>query len=103
MIISVNLFENFQIINTDLTYDEYLAKMSKIRTYGTLAELTALAYRFEMNVFLFEAFSFGTWYVREEEFKDTFLIFYTPPKHFDSVFPKSYIESVAFCQCKKRY
>lgn len=74
--------------------------MSKIRTFGSLAELHALAYRFERNVVMFEAHSLGVYYIYEEEFKDNFFVFYTPPKHFDSVFPKSYIESVAFCQCE---
>lgn len=74
--------------------------MSLTKTFGTLAELVALAYRFKRNVFLFEACNSGTWYVCEEEFKDTFLVFYTPPRHFDSVFTKSHIETVAFCQCE---
>lgn len=74
--------------------------MSKPRTYGTLSELVALAYRFEKNVVLFEACSSGSWYVYEKEFRDAFFVFFTPPKHFDSVFAKPYIESVAFCQCE---
>lgn len=89
-----------QVDGTALTFDEYLTKLSKPRTYGTLTELTALAYRFKRNVFMFEGCNMGDWFVYEKEFEDTFLVFYSPPKHFDIVFPKSYIESVAFCQCK---
>ncbi|KAJ6637462.1 Protein ovarian tumor locus [Pseudolycoriella hygida] len=87
-----------KMIKTDLTFQEYLAKLSKPRTYGSLYELHALGYRFKRNVVLFEAYTLGTWFVYEQDFQDTFLVFFTPMKHFDSVYYKSYIESIAFCQ-----
>ncbi|XP_037028309.1 protein ovarian tumor locus-like isoform X2 [Bradysia coprophila] len=86
------------VVGTTLTFEEYLAKLAKPRTFGTLTELTALAYRFKRNVFLLEGGTMGDWFVYEKEFEDTFLVFYAPPKHFDTVFQKSYIESVAFSQ-----
>lgn len=61
-------------------------------------ELRELGYLYQRNVIVFEAFNIGTWLVHEKQFNDCFRIFYTPEKHFDSVFTKTHIENAAFCQ-----
>lgn len=80
------------------TFDMYLEDLGKIKTYGTLLELMALAYRYQCNVLLFEAFNVGRWYVKEANFHKCFKVFFTPEKHFDSIYDNNYIEDLAFTQ-----
>lgn len=82
----------------DKDYDEYLDDLSKPKTYGTALELRAMAYLYKRNVILFEAFNTGQWMVQDNEFVDVFRVFFTPEKHFDSVFTNEFIEKAAFCQ-----
>ncbi|XP_054728339.1 uncharacterized protein LOC129237548 isoform X2 [Anastrepha obliqua] len=84
------------LIERDL--DEYLDDMSKPKTYGTLIELQAVGYMFQRNVLLFEPFNLGNFYSTRSYFNDLFRVFYTPERHFDSVFTCDYIKDAAICQ-----
>ncbi|XP_036318746.1 uncharacterized protein LOC118733464 [Rhagoletis pomonella] len=84
------------LIDRDL--DEYLDDMSKPKTYGTLIELQAVGYMFQRNVLLFEPFNLGNFYSSRSYFNDVFRVFYTPERHFDSVFTCDYIKDAAICQ-----
>lgn len=79
-------------------YDEYLDEMSKFRSYGSFIELNALAHVYRRNVLLFEPYNCGTWFVKCESYEDTLLVFFSPEKHFDSIFPTTFIEQAAYCQ-----
>lgn len=56
---------------------------------------------FRRNILLFEPYDLGNYF---DDFKpyysEVFRVFYTPEKHFDSVFTSEYIEDAAICQCK---
>uniref|UniRef100_A0A1I8M9Y6 Uncharacterized protein n=1 Tax=Musca domestica TaxID=7370 RepID=A0A1I8M9Y6_MUSDO len=83
----------------DRDFDEYLDDMSKPKTYGTLLELQAAGYLFERNVILFEPFDLGKYFNEHRSyFKEVFRVFYTPERHFDSVFTSEYIQEAAICQ-----
>ncbi|XP_013108445.2 uncharacterized protein LOC106087820 isoform X1 [Stomoxys calcitrans] len=83
----------------DRDYDEYLDDMSKPKTYGTLLELQAAGSLFARNVILFEPFDLGKYFTDHRSyFKDVFRVFYTPERHFDSVFTSEYIQEAAICQ-----
>ncbi|XP_004527432.1 protein ovarian tumor locus isoform X2 [Ceratitis capitata] len=84
------------LVERDL--DEYLDDMSKPKTYGTLVELQAVGYMFQRNVLLFEPFNLGNFYSTRSYFNDVFRVFYTPERHFDSVFTCDYIKDAAICQ-----
>nr|XP_036228512.1 uncharacterized protein LOC106624858 isoform X2 [Bactrocera oleae] len=84
------------LVERDL--DEYLDDMSKPKTYGTLIELQAVGYMFQRNVLLFEPFNLGNFYSSRSYFNDVFRVFYTPERHFDSVFTCDYIKDAAICQ-----
>ncbi|XP_065093922.1 protein ovarian tumor locus-like [Ochlerotatus camptorhynchus] len=79
-------------------YNEYLDEMSKYRSYGSFIELNALAHVYRRNVLLFEPYNCGTWLVRCDSYEDNLMIFFSPDKHFDSIFPTPYIEQAAYCQ-----
>lgn len=80
-------------------FNQYVQKMAKTETFGTLMELRAMGYLFKRNIILYGPFDLGTLYVDEPEYKEPVLrIFHAT--HFDSVFEKSYIIDAAFCQCK---
>lgn len=79
-------------------YDEYLDELSKFRTYGTFIELNALAHVYRRNVLLFEPYTCGTWFVKCDSYDDTLMVFFSPDKHFDSIFPTTFIEQAAYCQ-----
>ncbi|XP_055909119.1 protein ovarian tumor locus isoform X2 [Eupeodes corollae] len=78
--------------------DEYLDDMSKPKSYGTLIELQAASFVFKRNVLLFEPYTLGSHFSYRPEFTDVFRVFYTPERHFDSVFTLDYIKDVAICQ-----
>lgn len=100
----------------DKDIDEYLDEMSKPKTYGTLMELRAIAYMYRWvilfrsltlpiaifisrrNVILFEAYNTGTHLIKENHFEQVFRVFFTPERHFDTVFTSGFIETAAFCQ-----
>lgn len=84
----------------DMNYDKYLMQLSKPRTYGTMVELRALGLCYKRNVVLFDGYNTGSWFLNESGFEKCFYVFFTPSNHFDSVFIKSYIERLAFCQCR---
>ncbi|XP_067639850.1 protein ovarian tumor locus isoform X2 [Eurosta solidaginis] len=84
------------LIERDL--DDYLDDMSKPKTYGTLIELQAVGYMFQRNVLLFEPFNLGNFFSTRSYFNDVFRVFYTPERHFDSVFTCDYIKDAAICQ-----
>lgn len=76
-----------------------MKEMTKPKTPGTLLELRAMAYLYKRNILLYKPYDLGTWLVKELVFQQPFLrIFLAPPKHYDSVFTKSYIMKAAFCQ-----
>lgn len=79
-------------------YDDYLDEMSKFRSYGSFIELNALAHVYRRNVLLFEPYNCGTWFVKCNSYEDTLLVFFSPDKHFDSIFPTTFIEQAAYCQ-----
>ncbi|XP_029712312.1 protein ovarian tumor locus isoform X2 [Aedes albopictus] len=79
-------------------YDEYLDEMSKFRSYGSFVELNALAHAYRRNVLLFEPYNCGTWFVNCDSYEDTLMVFFSPEKHFDSIFPTTFIEQAAYCQ-----
>lgn len=78
--------------------DDYLDEMSKPRSYGSFVELHALAHVYRRNVLLFEPYNLGTWFVNEDAYEDTVMIFFSPDKHFDSIFPTPFIQHAAYCQ-----
>lgn len=82
----------------DKDIDEYLDDMSKPKTYGSLIELQAVSFVFKRNVLLFEPYTLGSHFSYRSEFTDVFRVFYTPERHFDSVFTSDYIKDVAICQ-----
>lgn len=58
-------------------------------------------YIFRRNVFLFEPFNLGNYFNEYRSyFKEVFRVFYTPERHFDSVFTSDYIQEAAICQCE---
>lgn len=76
-------------------------KMSKPKTSGTLLELRAMGFMYKRNILLYKPYDLGMWLIKEKHFDDQcFRVFYTPDKHFDSVFTKSFIVKAAFCQGK---
>lgn len=79
-------------------FDDYLDEMSKYRSYGSFMELNALAHVFRRNVLLFEPYNCGKWFVKCDSYEDTLMVFFSPDKHFDSIFPTTYIEQAAYCQ-----
>lgn len=79
-------------------YDTYLDEMSMPRTFGSLVELKAIAHRYKKKVLLFSAFNTGNWFVSDERYEGCLNVFFTPEKHFDSIFPTDYIEDLAFTQ-----
>ncbi|XP_055844906.1 protein ovarian tumor locus isoform X2 [Episyrphus balteatus] len=82
----------------DKDLDEYLDDMSKPKSYGTLIELQAVSFVFKRNVLLFEPYTLGSNFSYRPDFSDVFRVFYTPERHFDSVFTSDYIKDVAICQ-----
>lgn len=85
----------------DDNFDEYVRKMAKIETHGTMLELEAMGYLFKRNILLYQPYDLGVWLIHEPEYKQTFLrVFCTGDGHFDSVFTKSFVIKAGFCQCK---
>lgn len=78
--------------------DEYITEMSKLRSYGSFIELHALAHAYRRNVLLFEPYNLGTWFVKDDRYQQAVLVFFSPEKHFDSIFPITFIQNAAYCQ-----
>lgn len=79
-------------------FDDYLNEISKPRSYGSFVELNALAHAYRRNVLLFEPYNVGTWFVKDDTYSKTVMVFFSPDKHFDSIFSTSYIQQAAYCQ-----
>lgn len=79
-------------------FNDYLIEMSKPRCFGSFNELHALAHAYRRNVLLFEPFNLGTWFVKDDRYKQTVMVFFSPEKHFDSIFPTTFIQQAAYCQ-----
>ncbi|XP_058823307.1 protein ovarian tumor locus-like isoform X2 [Topomyia yanbarensis] len=79
-------------------FEDYLDEMSKYHSHGTFLELDALAHVYQRNVLLFGPYNCGTWFVKCDSYKDSLMVFFSPDKHFDSIFPTTYIEQAAYCQ-----
>lgn len=79
-------------------FDDYLTEMSKLRSYGSFIELHALAHAYRRNVLLFEPYNLGTWFVKDDRYQQAVLVFFSPEKHFDSIFPIKFIQNAAYCQ-----
>lgn len=61
------------------------------------------SFNFRRNVILFEPFDLGNYFNEHRSyFKEVFRVFYTPERHFDSVFTSEYIQEAAICQCKSK-
>lgn len=97
-IILTSFFLSSSLQQINVNFNDYLTEVLKYKWYGSFLELKALGYRYKRNIILFEAFNTGTWFVREKKFKSAFRVFFTPEKHFDSIFKINYIEKAAFCQ-----
>lgn len=82
-------------------FDAYMSEMAKPKTYGTLLELRAMGFLYKRNILLYQPHDLGTWLIKESAFQVPHLrVFYAVPKHFDSIFSKSYIAKAGFCQGK---
>lgn len=57
-----------------------------------------MAYLFNRNIVLYEAYNTGNWFVNESYFHNELMVFATAENHFDSVFKQDYVEDAAFCQ-----
>ncbi|XP_055630111.1 protein ovarian tumor locus-like isoform X2 [Toxorhynchites rutilus septentrionalis] len=79
-------------------FDDYIIEMNKTRTYGSFTELNALAHTYRCNVLLFEPYNCGTWFVNCESYDNALMVFFSPDKHFDSIFSTAYIKQAAYCQ-----
>lgn len=79
-------------------YATYLNEIKLEQTYGSLVELKALAHRYKSNVLLFSAFNTGNWFVNDSSYDKCLNVFFTPEKHFDSIFIADYMEDLAFTQ-----
>lgn len=79
-------------------FDNYLSEMIKPYSYGTLIELNALAHAYCRNVILFEPYNLGTWYVKDDKYQEAVMVFFSHEKHFDSIFPTTFIQQAAYCQ-----
>lgn len=83
-------------------FDQYIRKMAKTETHGTLTELRAIGYLFKRNIMLFHPFEMGISFVQDDDYKDPVLrVFHRyTDTHFDSVFETKFVVDAAFCQCK---
>lgn len=79
-------------------YDSYVNNMSRPRTYGSLVELRALALLHKANVFLFEPYSEGKWYMYNSMHTVIWRVFIGRDNHFDVVYPLEYMKEAAACQ-----
>uniref|UniRef100_A0A7G3ATW2 Protein ovarian tumor n=1 Tax=Lutzomyia longipalpis TaxID=7200 RepID=A0A7G3ATW2_LUTLO len=84
-------------------FDDYLLDLSKPRTHGGILEFRALAAQYRRNMFVFESYgndlcSNGKYLDYNPEYTRDFQIFYTPDRHFDTIYHVDYVENLAFCQ-----
>ncbi|XP_035898737.1 protein ovarian tumor locus-like isoform X2 [Anopheles stephensi] len=79
-------------------FDAYVTNIARPRTYGSLVELRALALHYRANVFLFEPYTEGKWYMYNSKNTVTWRVFIGRDNHFDVVYPLEEIKSAAICQ-----
>ncbi|KAH8257681.1 hypothetical protein KR038_001964, partial [Drosophila bunnanda] len=81
-------------------FDDYLWRLEKVQTKGTMLELRALCLLYGRNVVIYEAFELGeTVTIGDFSYrKDVLRIFKNRSGHFDTVFTMPEITMAAICQ-----
>ncbi|KAH8403001.1 hypothetical protein KR222_002778, partial [Zaprionus bogoriensis] len=82
----------------DGDYDDYLQRMTKPRTLGTLVELRAMCFLYRRNVHFYEPQRLAQIVTFDARFAEYFSVFYAAEKHFDSVFTMEYYQTAAIAQ-----
>ncbi|KAH8412716.1 hypothetical protein KR009_004877, partial [Drosophila setifemur] len=79
-------------------FDDYLMRMERTRTCGTMLELHALCHLYRRNAIIYKPFKLGKPIILNKEYKGNFSVFHGRNNHFNSVFTMSEISVAAICQ-----
>ncbi|XP_034667140.1 protein ovarian tumor locus [Drosophila subobscura] len=84
--------------NIKTNFNDYLLKLEKPNTEGTMIELRALCLMYGRNAILYEPMKLGTPVIFSDNYKDNFSVFFDKYGHFDAVYSMKSIEEAAVCQ-----
>ncbi|XP_043662153.1 protein ovarian tumor locus [Drosophila teissieri] len=79
-------------------FDEYLWRLGKTKTAGTMLELGALCHLYRRNVIIYEPFNLGRLVTYSKEYQENLRIFVNRQGHFDSVLTMQDVDMAAVCQ-----
>ncbi|XP_039502686.1 protein ovarian tumor locus [Drosophila santomea] len=79
-------------------FDEYLWRLGKTKTAGTMLELSALCHLYRRNVIIYEPFNLGRLVTYSKDYQENLRIFVTRRGHFDSVLTMQDVDMAAVCQ-----
>ncbi|XP_022224114.2 protein ovarian tumor locus [Drosophila obscura] len=79
-------------------FNDYLLKLEKPKTRGTMIELRALCLMYGRNAIVHEPMKLGTPVTFSDNYKENFSVFIDRYGHFDAVYPMEHIEEAAICQ-----
>ncbi|EDV99241.1 protein ovarian tumor locus [Drosophila grimshawi] len=79
-------------------FDEYVMKMSKPQTMGTMIELRALCLLYRRNVRLYEPFKTFELVTFNKRYMEYFSVYYTKDQHFDSIYTIEDYKALAVAQ-----
>ncbi|SPP80058.1 blast:Protein ovarian tumor locus [Drosophila guanche] len=84
--------------NIKTNFNDYLLKLEKPNTKGTMIELRALCLMYGRNAIVYEPMKLGTPVIFSDNYKDNFSVFFDKFGLFDAVYSMKSIEEAAVCQ-----
>uniref|UniRef100_T1JCG5 OTU domain-containing protein n=1 Tax=Strigamia maritima TaxID=126957 RepID=T1JCG5_STRMM len=88
------LFED----SIDGYFDNYLCCLRNPKEWGGRLEMNAMSLMYRKEFLMFKDEDKQLCQITNNNFEDKIRLYCTDSKHYDSVYPKSYLESAAFCQ-----
>ncbi|EDV57759.2 protein ovarian tumor locus [Drosophila erecta] len=79
-------------------FEEYLWRLGKTKTAGTMLELSALCHLYRRNVIIYEPFDLGRQITYSTDYQENIRIFVNLQGHFDSVLTMQDVDIAAVCQ-----
>lgn len=73
--------------------------MAYVTEWGCINEIRALSLLYKRDVVVFNGQKQTVENVTNNNFEDSFLLCFTPPKQYETVYTIDYIEKAGFCQC----
>ena len=80
--------------------ESYLEQMSCYTEWGGINEIQAMSLLYKREFVVFDGQKLVSEAVTNNGFKETIYLCYTASKQYETVYPREFVATAAFCQCQ---